>query len=168
MRMALVVGVCLWVTACGSSELEALRLEVTSLQQQQQAYQGELVALSVQLGKLVVEPQLDFSLSLFETTVSERAFQPVLLTSTQLQVKGDGMPVMFYVDVLMEVEIQEENFHSTVRQVFPVFNGQSHIELQHVLPVHGLNPDQVRVALTPVNWYQGQRIPETAIRYNAF
>ena len=172
MGKAGIVLMCLCLVACRDSETESLQTEfqeeLSLLKQLQQSQQESLDAMSVQLDNLSKPLQLDFQLSKITTSFNERAFQPMMTASSQLLVTGQSIPDMFYVDVLLEVAIHRENFQSRMRQVFPVSKGQSRIELQQPLPVHGLSLDQVKVSLTPVNWYLGQAIPSAAIHYDAF
>lgn len=141
------------VTGCGgegSARLDELSEQLAVQQQRLQA--------------LEQVPKLEFVISRQTLTLEEQMFQPRLKSTAQLEARGENVPYTFYVDMLLKVEVPGEKFVAMNRQVFPVFEGKSQIELMQPLPVHGLKAEDIIVTLRPMNWYGSQRIePERVI-----
>lgn len=147
------------LAGCGGDKLAQLdaRLET----------QGEeLAALESRLETLEHVPQLSFVLSDYQLDIEEQMFQPQLKSRARLRAVGDTIPHTFYVDMMLRVEVPAEEFIAVNRQVFPVFDGKSQIELMQALPVHGLGKKDVKVTLRPMNWYGSHRIPEERVSYH--
>ncbi|MAR89661.1 MAG: hypothetical protein SV765_02245 [Pseudomonadota bacterium] len=148
----------LTLLGCGDNATAPLQAQISRLEQQQQAQAQRLQALER-------VPQLAFRLTENQLTVEERMLRPVLTSRARLQAEGRQLPHTFYVDMLLQVEVPGEQFIATSRQIFPVFEGQSAIEMMQPLPVHGLTPDQIKVVMQPMNWYGSHRITEDQVSY---
>lgn len=151
----------LLLAGCGGDRLDQVESRITTLEQQQLA----LAALDARLQALETVPKLQFDIADYQLNLEEQMFQPILKTSARLMASGDTVPHTFYVDMLLQVEVPSEGFVSMNRQVFPVFEGKSRIELMQPLPVHGLSMDQIKVTLRPMNWYGSHRIAEDKVTY---
>lgn len=146
------------LAGCGAERLE----EVSGAVEQQRLV---VAALEARLQALESVPELSFILSEYHVQLEEQMFQPLLKSSARLQATGDSVPHTFYVDMLLQVEVPSEGFVAVNRQVFPVFEGKSRVELTQVLPIHGLGKEDIKVTLRPMNWYGSQRIPEARVTY---
>jgi len=151
----------LLLAGCGGDSSPRLDALTQQMAQQQQVQE----ALEARLQSMEQVPQLEFVISRHKLTIEEQMFQPLLKSSAQLQAKGDDVPYTFYVDMLLQVEVPEEDFVAMSRQVFPVFEGKSQIELMQPLPVHGLQKKDIKITLRPMNWYGSQRIEPARVTY---
>ncbi len=149
----------LLLTGCGAdSEVATLQSQLVNQRQVQQSLEERLQALEQ-------VPELGFIISRHDLTIDEQMFQPLLKSTASLHATGDDVPHTFYVDMLLQVEVPAEDFSAVSRQVFPVFEGKSQIELMQPLPVHGLTERDIKVTLRPMNWYGSNRIDPERVSY---
>lgn len=146
------------LTACRSDALD--QVQVRQDEQQQQI--GHLEA---RLQMLETRPQLTFTLTENEIRIREKMLDPVVVASAQLAVSGDKMPSSFYVDVMLKVAVPTLQYEAVERQIFPVLEGRSALQMRQRLPQHGLKPEQVNVTLKPMAWYRGQAIDDERVVY---
>lgn len=132
---------------------------------QQSEQQQRFEQIEERLQALERRPRLDFKLTENQFSINEKMFTPVLVASSQLQVSGDNIPPTFYVDVMLKIEIPHLGYESIDRQIFPVVEGRSRLQMQQKLPQHGLKPEQMRVTLKPMTWYRGQIISDDMVNY---
>lgn len=156
------LGVIVLLAGCGGGETQRLD---AALQQQQRAHLALIEALTARLDAIEAQPELHFVISEFDMAIEEKMFQPMLKASALLTAQAEDIPDTFYVDVLLQIDVNSEQFQSVTRQVFPVIEGRSKIELRNRLPVHGLNQDQINVTLRPMNWYGSQKISSQQITF---
>lgn len=139
---------------------------VDSILTQQSEQQQRLAQMETRLQALERRPRLDFKLTQNQFTINEKMFTPVLVASSLLRVKGDNMPPTFYVDVMLKIEVPHLQYESIDRQIFPVVEGKSKLQMQQKLPQHGLKPEQIHVTLKPMTWYRGQIISDDMVNYD--
>ncbi len=151
---------CLLLVGCNSDNIREMERTLELMQTQ---HEQELEALHRRLDALAQEPKLSFELSEHDFRVEEQMFRPFVAASVVMDVKGEHVPKMMYVDVMLRVNVPEEQFQGVARQLFPVLDGHANIEFQHPLPIHGLRPQQVDVNMVPVSWYRSMPIYETSI-----
>ena len=148
------------------SALSACRNEqVGELQQTQIQQQKALADIETRLQALERKPKLTFTLKNKRVAINEKMFTPLLTADTDLIVKGDNMPPNFYVDVMLKVDVPGIPYQAVQRQIFPVVNGRSHLQMQQTLPQHDLKRGEIKVTLQPMTWYRGQIINEDMVRY---
>lgn len=137
--------------------------DIERLSESIQALNEENASLTARVSTLEKEPELHFVLSPLVIEVDEKMFRPRLRVQTTLSIDGDTIPEAMYVDVRLLVKVDKEMFESSTRQIFPVYQGKSTIDIQLPLPVHGLTLQDIDVNLNPMNWYAGQKIPPEKI-----
>ena len=157
-RCAAVVVLAFASTGCKDDRVDSILTLQSEHQQQLEQIEGRLQALERR-------PRLDFKLTQNQFSINEKMFTPVLVASSQLRVKGDNMPPTFYVDVMLKIEIPHLEYESIDRQIFPVVEGKSRLQMQQKLPQHGLKPEQIHVTLKPMTWYRGQIINDDMVNY---
>ena len=152
--------VCLAVvlTACQGGTVESIQATQAELSEQ-------VALMDARLQALETRPRLDFTLSENHTDINEKMFDPLVVASAELSVKGDSMPPTFYVDVMLKVEVPELKYEAIERQIFPVMDGKGKLQMQQRLPQHGLKPEQIQVTLKPMTWYRGQVISDEMVTY---
>ena len=150
----------LLLAGCGAGAEDVAELQAKLIQQGQVQQQ-----LEQRLQALEQVPELSFVISRQDVTIEEQMFQPLLRSSARLLAMGDAVPQTFYVDMLLQVEVPSENFSAVNRQVFPVFDGKSQIELMQPLPIHGLSEKDLKITLRPMNWYGSNRIEPEKVTY---
>ena len=159
-RLGITGLVSLVLVGCGADPADVAELK-TRLIEQQQVQQS----LEQRLQVLEQIPELDFVISRQDVTIEEQMFQPLLRSSARLLAMGDDVPQTFYVDMLLQVDVPSEDFSAVNRQVFPVFDGKSQIELMQPLPIHGLSEKDIKITLRPMNWYGSNRIEPEKVTY---
>ena len=148
------------LAGCGADAGEVAELKTRLIQQEQAQLQ-----LEQRLHALEQVPELSFVISRQDVTIEEQMFQPLLRSSARLLAMGEEVPQTFYVDMLLQVEVPSEDFSAINRQVFPVFDGKSQIELMQPLPIHGLSEKDIKITLRPMNWYGSNRIEPEKVTY---
>ncbi|MEE2729332.1 MAG: hypothetical protein VYA55_00855 [Pseudomonadota bacterium] len=154
-----------WLLACLLSGCGADKAELAGLKTQLAALEQTQQQMLERLQLLEQVPELSFVISRQDITIEEQMFQPLLKCSGRLLAMGDEVPQTFYVDMLLQVEVPAEEFSAVIRQVFPVFDGKSQIELVQPLPVHGLKENDLKITLRPMNWYGSNRIEPSQVTY---
>lgn len=165
-RFYAIAGCLVMLLGCGNEQhkeleqsfdaaLEALRVE----------HQASLADIDQRLSLLENTPQYSFVISDVKNHINEQMFQPLLTTTALLQIKGEGAPASLYVDMVMHVRSEKDNIDITVRQIYPVVDGKSPLEMHQPLPVHGLKLENLNITLKPMNWYQGEAISTDQIEY---
>lgn len=157
-QVALLLCAQLVLSACSNEQAE-------SLQATQLALGEQLLQMEERLQVLETRPQLDFTLTETQTSISEKMFAPLVLASARISAQGERMPPTFYVDVMLKVKVPHIQYEAVERQIFPVVEGQGRLQMQQRLPQHGLKPDQIEVTLRPMTWYRGQTISDDRISY---
>lgn len=155
---AAMVMLALASAGCKDDRVDSILAQQSEQQQRFEQIEGRLQALERR-------PRLDFKLAENQFSINEKMFTPVLVASSQLQVSGDNMPPTFYVDVMLKIEIPHLEYESIDRQIFPVVEGKSRLQMQQKLPQHGLKPEQIHVTLKPMTWYRGQIISDDMVNY---
>ena len=159
---AALVGLSLFLSACKDDRVEGI---IATQADQQKTLEAFTAQMDSRLQALEKRPRLDFTLLNVKTTINEKMFSPMVESSAHLSVSGDNMPPTFYVDVMLKVEIPDIQYESVERQIFPVVEGKSKVEMQQSLPQHGLKPEQIHVTLKPMTWYRGQIINDDMVNY---
>ena len=160
LRLGITGLVVLVLAGCGADPADVAELKARLIEQQQVQ-----LSLEQRLHALEQVPDLDFVISRQDISIEEQMFQPLLRSSARLLAMGDDVPQTFYVDMLLQVDVPSEDFSAVNRQVFPVFDGKSQIELMQPLPIHGLSEKDIKITLRPMNWYGSNRIEPEKVTY---
>ncbi|RLP52552.1 MAG: hypothetical protein D6160_20440 [Ketobacter sp.] len=147
---------------CGQSDVDILASKV---EQQKRTIQADISALQHRVDVLDGHQGMRFVVTDFQVAIEDQMFQPVLSASANINVQGLQLPETLYVDVMLQVEVEKENFKSTARQIYPVTRAGADVVMRQALPAHGLTREQIKITLQPVNWYAGQLIADTQVEY---
>ncbi len=121
----------------------------------EQRLDRQLENLAMRISALEKQPSLTFEINDLSIQTHEDMFQPILDVKADFHVKGEQVPHRFYMDVELVLEVPGEQFNVRLRQVFMVENGYAAVAMTHPLPAHDLKTKEIKVSLTPLNWYPG-------------
>ena len=118
---------------CSNSDVEAA---LAKAERQRQSNRETIVALQDRISLLEGNRSMTFVVSDLKININDQMFQPSLSASATLNAQGDHLPETLYVDMMLVVEVEQEHFKSTNRQIFPINSAGGDVMLRQPLPVH--------------------------------
>lgn len=159
------LGACIVVLpACKDDQFLMLQDENRLLKQEVERQSQAMTELVSRVDDIDVRtsiPLPKFSVNDIKIDVVERMFEPIINGSFLMEVEGDALPPVVYLELEITTQVRGKDHAFTqnvIHRLMPGSPEENKIEFVHPLSLHKVKVADIELQVTPLTWYLGYRV----------
>ena len=149
------------LTACDDDRFSVVQDENRLLKRELAEQRRALNALVEKVASIETISTPSFLVSEIDLEVKERMFDPVINGRFLMEVKGESLPGVVYLELEIKTKAKDnehEYSQNVIHRFMPGSSKDNYVEFTHPLKLHKVKSDDVELKVTPLTWYKGYQV----------
>ena len=160
-KISLLSIILLAAVGCEDERFSVVQDENRLLKRELAEQRQTVSALAERVANIEAIPKPTFLVNEVNMDVKERMFDPVINGSFLMEIKGESLPAVIFLELEITTKTQgneHKDSHNVIHRFMSGNSQENRVEFVHPLKLHKVKGVDVELKVTPLTWYQGHQV----------